>query len=197
MHGAEGGLLHAARSLLLFMEALSRVDGGQILCKGLFCSESCHRFAPKSQSAHRAQVTLREGLRGALCLREGRAPLRQDCRGEKGTLWCGRGKEGLGEAPTRVDSSWCPQGQGRDPRAFPTLCQATCGGSQVQPLPGAEMLWYPLVTPHPDGAVLPWALPAPWGERRAVRAPATLQAAQSNPAAHLPQDPVFPTGKWG
>lgn len=178
-------------------EALSRVDGGQILCKGLFCSESCHRFAPKSQSAHRAQVTLREGLRGALCLREGRAPLRQDRRGEKGTLWCGRGKGGSGRPPPGLTLPGVPKGRAGDPRAFPTLCQATCGGhkcslSQERRCSGIHLS--PLTR---MGRSCPGPSQHPGGEESCQEHQPPSRLHSSNPAAHLPQDPVFPTGKWG
>lgn len=46
---------------------------------------------------------------------------------------------------------------------FPALCQATCGGHKCS-LSQERRCLVSTCHPHPDGAVLPWALPAPWGE---------------------------------
>lgn len=121
-----------------------------MLCKGLLCSESRPGFALKSQSAHRAQGTLQEGLRGAFCLREGGAPLRQDRRGEKGTLvwsWEGRVHEAI-----RVGSSCCPAG---DPRAFPALRQATRGGRKCSLLQEPRCSGMHLPPPPGPGGLAP------------------------------------------
>ena len=164
-----------------------------MLCKGLLCSESRPGFALKSQSAHRAQGTLQEGLRGAFCLREGGAPLRQDRRGEKGTLvwsWEGRVHEAI-----RVGSSCCPAG---DPRAFPALRQATRGGRKCSLLQEPRCSGMHLPPPTWTGRSCPGPSQHPGRQRSAVKEhqpPSRLHS--SNPAALSLQNPVFPTGKRG
>lgn len=142
-------------------------------------------------------MTLREGLRGALCLREGRAPLGQDRRGEKGTLWCGRGKGGSGRPPPGLTLPGVPKGRAGYPCAFPTLHQAICGGHKCSLPQEQRRSGIHLSPPTWMGWSCPRPSQHPGREESCQEHQPPSRLHSSNPAAHLPQDAVFPTVKWG